>query len=359
MALGLFAFLVVFHDGAENLKFLSEFNLTTDAMLNFIGSALGVVVSVVFAVMFIRASVRVKTKRFFPTTKWILVIVVAQLLVKSYHEFSEVNLVAATPRSMAVLGPIVRNNSVFVLAILAMLLVMWLREPRQAVAAADGNTMAERRLALARMRREYFYRRGAVGCTLLVLLTVGLVYARDIVPKKLPAPELVAPDGDFVSIPVSKLDDGKLHRLGFLSGGKLVRFLAMKPSDGKIRTALDACEICGSLGYIQDDKNLVCLNCAAEINPLTLNAGGGCNPIPLESEVTPTQVRIRVSALERGAYLFTGAEQAARTEIDPICGMRVRMSEAAAFQDYKGKIFYFCSERCRTLFNQEKSGAGN
>jgi Cu+-exporting ATPase len=66
-----------------------------------------------------------------------------------------------------------------------------------------------------------------------------------------------------------------------------------------------------------------------------------------------------VSALEKGAYLFAGAAQAAQTELDPICGMQVKMTEAAAFQDYKGKTYYFCSERCRSLFNQEKSAAGN
>ena len=351
--LGAFAFLMVFREGAETVMFLSAVNLTTDAMLGFIGTLLGLVVAVVFAVMFVRGSLHVDLRRFFRVTEWMLAIFVAQLVINGYHEFSEAGLLPATQRSMALVGPIVRNNSLFILAIVAIPLFIWLSGTRKMATTTGGMAAAERRLALAATRRERFYGYGAIVTTLIVLAAVGVVYAREVMPKKLPAPEIIAREGDGISVPLTSLDDGNLHRFGFVSGGSTVRFLAMKGSDGKVRTALDACAICGSFGYIQEARNLICLNCGAEINPLTLGIGGGCNPIPLESEVMPTALRIRVGALEKEARLFAASEQTAQTEIDPICGMRVKITEAAAFETVNGRTYYFCSAKCRTQFDKD------
>lgn len=351
-ALGAFAFLMVFREGAEAVMFLSAVNLTTDAMLSFLGSLLGLTLSVVFCVMFVRGSLKVNLRRFFTVTEWVLGIFVVQLLVNGYHEFAEAGVLPATQRSMALIGPIVRHDSLFILAIVSIPLFIWLTRATPSP-AVDSVTAAEQRLALAVARRETFYRYGAIITTLLVLAAVGVVYAREAMPKKVPLPEPVTAENGRVTLPLSKLADGQLHRLGFLSGNKVVRFLAMKTADGKIQTALDACEICGSFGYVQEGKNLVCLNCAAEINPLTMGAGGGCNPIPLPSEVTNNVARVAVSELEKAAHLFPIANQTELTSVDPVCGMTVRINEAAAFEAHQGKAYYFCSQRCRDLFRQD------
>jgi YHS domain-containing protein len=36
---------------------------------------------------------------------------------------------------------------------------------------------------------------------------------------------------------------------------------------------------------------------------------------------------------------------------DPVCGMRVRRSAAAAGSDYKGHPYFFCSTACRRRFD--------
>lgn len=354
-ALGAFAFLMVFREGAEAVMFLSAVNLTTDAMLSFIGTLLGLGLAVTFAVMFVRGSLNVDLRRFFWVTECVLAIFVAQLVVNAYHEFSEAGLLPATQRSMALVGPVVRHNSLFILAIVAIPLFVWLsRRPQSSPSAVTLNG-AERRLALARARREKFYSYGAIVTTVVVLAAVGVVYAREAVPRKAPPPEPVVAEAGWVAVPLSKLGDGQLHRLAFVSGNRLVRFLAMKAADGKVRTALDACEICGSLGYLQEGKNLVCLNCAAEINPLTMEAGGGCNPRPLPSEVTASTVRVAVSELEKAARVFPVAEQVELTSVDPVCGMVVRISEAAEIETREGKTYYFCNKRCHDLFRQNPS----
>lgn len=351
-ALSAFAFLMVFREGAEAVMFLSSVRLTTDAMLSFIGSLAGLGAAVTFCVMFVRGSLHVNLRRFFLVTEWVLGLFIVQLVVNGYHEFSEAGLVPATQRSMAVIGPLVRHNSLFILALVAIPLLIWLTGTKRPPVPAESLAGAERRLAVARVRRERWSGVGAIATTIIVLAAVGVAYAREVAPKYLPPPEMLQPEGDAVSVPLSALADGTLHRFGVVVGDRTVRFLAMKTADGHVRVALDACKICGAFGYAQEHHELICLNCAAAINPATLGVSGGCNPIPLESEVTATAIRIRLAALQPEARLFTLADGVAQTAVDPVCGMRVKISEAAAFESVAGETYYFCSEQCHLRFRQ-------
>jgi uncharacterized membrane protein/YHS domain-containing protein len=273
------------------------------------------------------------------------------LLINGYHEFSEAGVVPATRQTMALVGPVVRNNSLFLLAIVAIPLFIWLTGKREAAPEAEEASAADRRLAAAKARRARAYRLGAAAAALGILAAVGVAYAQERMPKAVSPPEAAAREGDAAVVPVETLEEGKLHRYGFLTGGRLVRFLVLRTSDEKVRVTLDACEICGPFGYIQEGKQLLCLNCAAEINPFTLGIAGGCNPIPLEAEVTETQVRVPISRLEDVASLF--ADQPGIEEIDPVCGMRVKMSQAAAFETFGGKTYYFCREECQAKFRED------
>lgn len=350
--LGAFAFLMVFREGAEAVMFLGAVNLTTNAVLSFIGTVLGLVLAIVFCVMFIKGSLRVNLSRFFAVTEWVLGIFVIQLLINGYHEFSEAEILPATQASMAFIGPIVRNNSLFIIALIALPLFIWLIRQPQVKKSADPVSEVEKRLQKAQVSRDRNYKYGAVVSALLVLFFVGVVTAREIMPKELPLPEPVMREGDFVSVPLVKLEDGKLHRLSYAANGKSVRFLAMK-IQGKYRTGLDACHICGDFGYLQEGENLLCINCAAEISPVTLGHPGGCNPIPLESAVKGDALLVPVKALEDQAGLFKA--QSGLEEIDPVCGMRVKMNEAPAFETYHEKTYYFCSEKCQAMFKADPS----
>ncbi|ODU25447.1 MAG: hypothetical protein ABS95_00080 [Verrucomicrobia bacterium SCN 57-15] len=355
--LGAFAFLMVFREGAETVMLLSAVNLTTQAMFSFIGTLLGLAGAVVFGVMFVRGSLHVDMRRFFTVTECVLGIFVAQLVVNGYHEFSEAGILPATQRSMALVGPIVRHNSLFILAVVAIPLWVWISGLKKPALVTEGLAEAERRLALARAARERFYGYGAILSAVLVLASVTVVYAHEAMPKKLPPPEPIHAENGVVKIELSVLDDGKLHRYGFASSNSTVRFLALKTADGKIHTALDACEICGAFGYVQDGPNLICLNCVAEINPLTVGQAGGCNPVPLEAELSATALNVRTAALEKEAHRFPAMEQTGLTAIDPICGMMVNMHEAAAFETVNGKTYYFCRAKCRDLFREKNKEA--
>lgn len=362
--LGAFVFLMVFREGAETVMFLSAVNLTTEAMLGFIGTLLGLAAAVVFGVMFVKGSVKVDMRRFFMVTEWVLAIFVVQLIVNGYHEFSEIGLMPATRQSMAIVGPAVRNNTLFIIALVAIPLFIWLTRKRDASEPAVALSEAEERLSAARMKRDRLYRYGAAVSSFLVLIAMGIVYAMESMPREVPAPEPVSAEGDAVVIPPEKLEDGKLHRFGIVLGGRTVRFLTIKTADGKYRTAMDACEICGAFGYIHNEKsgNLICLNCGAEINPLTLGSAGGCNPIPLESMVENSTLRVAVRDIGKEAHRFTDKGKQDLVAVDPVCGMRVKMNEAGGFEMYKGKTYYFCNMpegKCQKLFKENPAKFAN
>ena len=41
------------------------------------------------------------------------------------------------------------------------------------------------------------------------------------------------------------------------------------------------------------------------------------------------------------------------SQIDPVCGMQVNDQQAAQKSQYQGKTYYFCSESCKTKFDQK------
>jgi uncharacterized membrane protein len=115
-----------------------------------------------------------------------------------------------------------------------------------------------------------------------------------------------APSGD-VTIPVSQVSDGKAHFYTFDSGGTTVKYFVLSDKKGKVRAALDACQVCFQYkkGYHQEGDTMQCNNCGRifpsdKINVIT----GGCNPIPLERSISGGQLTITTDSLTQGAQYF-------------------------------------------------------
>ena len=110
---------------------------------------LGVAAAVVFGVMFVKGSVRINLQKFFKVTTVILIFVAIQLIVSGLHELSEVGMVPANKQSMAIIGPIVRNDIFFFITIVALAALMVLFETRRRQPVAVPGSAAERRTILA------------------------------------------------------------------------------------------------------------------------------------------------------------------------------------------------------------------
>ena len=40
------------------------------------------------------------------------------------------------------------------------------------------------------------------------------------------------------------------------------------------------------------------------------------------------------------------------TERDPVCGMEIDTKDAAGQSEFEGRTYYFCTEECKTKFDQ-------
>jgi FTR1 family protein len=307
-----FTFLMVFREGVETVLFLAALSLSTSGLLAMLGAALGLGAAVVFGVLFVRGSVRVDLGRFFKITGIALAIFVVQLLVNAYHELSEAGWLPASERTMAAIGPLVRNEFFFILAVLALPLLLLLVPARHAAPAAAAPDAAQARLERARQRRERRARAwgGALGIGILALLGTGFVYGRQ--PKALSPAVPVAAAEDGLRLALAPLRDGHLHRfLVDLGGGRKTRIIAVStgeaegPAGGtRVAVAFDACEVCGSHGYIETAGQIECLHCESAVYPPSIGKAGGCNPIPLAATVAGDELRVARADLERGATLF-------------------------------------------------------
>ena len=304
VGLFIFVFLMVLREGAETVLILSAVSLNSSALLSFMGTLLGVVAAILFGVMFVKGSVRINLQKFFRVTTVILFFVAAQLVISGLHELSENGVLPSSKTEMAIIGPIVRNESFFVVTILALAALMVLFEVKRRQPMPEPTSPAERRKAIWSARRERLWMASVYASSFIfiILVTAEFIYTKSVSALS-PATEVTFVNGQM-SIPLSQVPDGDLHRFAAKEGEDTVRFWLYQKPDGKIATVIDACEICGAVGFYKGPTGVVCKNCAAPINPQSVGMPGGCNPIPLKAKITSDAVIIEEADHRGPAKVF-------------------------------------------------------
>src|SRR5208282_1308130 len=211
----------------------------------------------------------------------------------------EAQWIPSSKTEMAIIGPIVKNELFFFVLIFGAAALLVLREWHSATyarAASQTANEAEKRLREAQNRRQRRWRvAAAVGCLSVILLLTGdFVYTN--VNAAPPSARAIAALGNEVRIPISEVQDGKMHLFTVSAGGQSLRFMIIKKPNG-YGTALDACKICGAEGYRQDGQNVICRHCGSAIYIPTIGEAGGCNPIGVPSHVDGADLVLDVSAL--------------------------------------------------------------
>jgi uncharacterized membrane protein len=175
----------------------------------------------------------------------------------------------------------------------------------QASAPKAQTSSPEARLARARAANERAWRRGlaALGLVVVALLAASFI-SRARIPGAEPATAL-APEGGSVSFDTGLLADGRMHFFQAPLDQGSVRFFAIRVG-GDVRTNLDACEICGPIGYFLEGGTVVCRNCTSPIALTSLGRRGGCNPIPVRSRIDGARVVVAVEDLAAAAPLARG-----------------------------------------------------
>jgi high-affinity iron transporter len=299
-----FVFLMVLREGAETVLILSAVSLNSTELMSFLGTLLGVLCAIAFGVMFVKGSVRINLQKFFRVTTAILFLVALQLVIAGLHELSESGVIASSKREMAIIGPIVRNDLFFFVTIVALAALMVLFDAKRREPVAESASPAARRKAAWSARKERLWMTSVYTfCFLFIgMVTAEFVYAKNASALS-PAAEVSFTNGQ-VKIPLAQISDGDLHRYEAQEKGVEIRFWLYQKPDGKIATVFDACEICGAVGFYKSGNGVVCKNCAAPINPQSVGATGGCNPIPLKATQTADSVIIQEADIAAGSRVF-------------------------------------------------------
>lgn len=116
-------------------------------------------------------------------------------------------------------------------------------------------------------------------------------------------------NGDMV-IPISDITD----KASFYSYEELdsnMEVIAVKASDGTIRTAFNTCQVCYSSGkgyYVQEGDKLICQNCGNTFGMDDVEVTkGGCNPVPIyddQTKVNQDTITITKEFLEEAEVIF-------------------------------------------------------
>lgn len=297
--IGFFVFLMVVREGAELILILRAVELSIAGLQVWIGTGLGIALAVAVGIFFFHGTLKVPLGRFFAATSTILIVIAFQLALTGFHEMSEALWLPSSAREMAIVGPIVRNEYFFFVVILAVAIVVVLREWFALCASAVNlvENPAEKRLRLHEHRRHRLWTAAtAFLCLVVVLsLTAEFVYTRASAAP--PEAERLAALGNVVRVPISEMNGVNLHFFSVDVQGSSIRFLVIRKPNGQYTTALDACQICGAIGFRQEGTTLICRNCGAPINASEVGMPGGCNPIAFPSRVDGADIVIDMAAL--------------------------------------------------------------
>ena len=160
------------------------------------------------------------------------------------------------------------------------------------------------------MTRIYDFNRLLVLVALTAAVTIvlaALVSAATPWNFTVPATDVKPVNGVF-AFPESLFQDGKARHYEYKkSPGERIRFFVVKSTDGVIRAAFDACEVCwrAKKGYRQEGNQMICTNCGLKFRTDKVNeVTGGCNPSALKRSVNGGKVVITVQDVLAGLHYF-------------------------------------------------------
>jgi uncharacterized membrane protein len=116
-----------------------------------------------------------------------------------------------------------------------------------------------------------------------------------------------------VRLPASLFEDGKARHFLHVAGEFNIKYFVLKSSDGIIRAAFDACDVCwpAGKGYYQEGDYMVCRNCGRKFASVLVNeVKGGCNPAPLNRRIENGKVVIEIKDILDGRQYFDFSKKA-------------------------------------------------
>jgi uncharacterized membrane protein len=151
-------------------------------------------------------------------------------------------------------------------------------------------------------RKRRFFLRAVWFCTMILIGGSFLLFAPRVQRLSLAA------QVTEVTYPVKTFQNGKARFYEYKAGdGITIKYFILKSSDGVVRAAFDACDVCWreGKGYYQKDDFMICRNCGRRFASVNVNViTGGCNPGALKREVMGEKLVIKVKDILEGKKYF-------------------------------------------------------
>lgn len=129
----------------------------------------------------------------------------------------------------------------------------------------------------------------AVAVIAVAVTTYTIFFSNEDGNNTTASTEAVINENGDMEIPISDITD----QAAFYAYDELetkMEVIAVKASDGTIRTAFNTCQVCYSSGrgyYVQEGDSLICQNCGNRFRMDEVEVTkGGCNPVPIYDEQT-------------------------------------------------------------------------
>jgi len=147
----------------------------------------------------------------------------------------------------------------------------------------------------------------AVVAVVACLVGISIASAQGAWNFTVPVAE-VRPQNGVFTFPATVFQDGKSKFFEYKpSPAERIRFFVVKSTDGVIRAAFDACDVCfhAKKGYVQQGDFMVCINCGLKFRTDKVNeVHGGCNPSPLKRTMQGGNVLISQNDVLAGLKFF-------------------------------------------------------
>ncbi len=147
-----------------------------------------------------------------------------------------------------------------------------------------------------------------INCSVLILSLVFLSLIFSGCSKRpLEYQNVTAANGE-IKIPVSNVNDGKVHFYTYKKNGKRINFFVRTDGTGKLSTYFDACFTCYKFkkGYHEEGASVVCNECQMKFRLADeyFDNSKGCSPIILYSVIDEKNITIKTDDIEKGGRLF-------------------------------------------------------
>lgn len=279
--------------------------LSIETLVRISGAAIGLLFACLGSWIIYKSAKSLKSKRLYV----VFSIQVAALLFQQIVYIIQVLMarnILPMQKLIGVMGPLIDHQSqfVFIVFFVAFAVPVALFSQKLRERNINENPAQYRKVIANDMHKKRWGKVTVMYLVLMILISsLGSMYAHK-KEELVPAVNVTENNG-VVSIPVSKINDGHLHRFAYhTQKGTAIRFIVVLKGGSAYGVGFDACEICGATGYIEREGQVVCKLCDVIMNKSTIGMKGGCNPIPLKYSVNDGNLQIEKELLDDGEKYF-------------------------------------------------------